>query len=132
MTEERLSQSDFQYFQQKLQQRMAQLRQEIEDVQERQKSERYTQVAGEAYDAVDASVAHLTIDTSHAEIRRDQEELREIEDALGRLATGSYGICLRCGEPIERARLEANPAAKRHQECEEAYERESATQATRL
>ncbi len=31
--------------------------------------------------------------------------------ALGRIATGTYGTCTVCGEPIEEARLAADPAA---------------------
>ena len=34
-----------------------------------------------------------------------------IDRALERFADGSYGVCLRRGEPIGRARLEARPAA---------------------
>jgi RNA polymerase-binding protein DksA len=37
-------------------------------------------------------------------------ELREIGRALGRVADGTYGTCVRCGQPIEAARLEAMPA----------------------
>jgi len=37
-------------------------------------------------------------------------ELREISRALGRVASGTYGTCVRCGKPIEAARLEAMPA----------------------
>ena len=39
------------------------------------------------------------------------ERLAAIDRALGRVADGSYGVCLRRGEQIDRARLEARPAA---------------------
>lgn len=39
------------------------------------------------------------------------ERLAAIDRALGRIADGSYGACLRRGEPIDLARLEARPAA---------------------
>jgi RNA polymerase-binding transcription factor DksA len=35
----------------------------------------------------------------------------DIEAALARLETGTYGRCASCGEPIPSARLEAMPAA---------------------
>ncbi len=44
----------------------------------------------------------------------DTEGHREIETiraALNRLDSGSYGICISCGEPIAPARLEALPYA---------------------
>ena len=41
--------------------------------------------------------------------RRRIERLR-IENALARIADGTYGECLRCGEDIAEARLHADPA----------------------
>ncbi len=38
--------------------------------------------------------------------------LADIDDALTRLADGTYGICERCLEPILRERLFARPAAR--------------------
>jgi len=38
--------------------------------------------------------------------------LAEIDEALGRIEDGTYGICLGSGEPIRLARLEARPWAK--------------------
>src|SRR5688572_7505238 len=37
------------------------------------------------------------------------EEIAAIEEALHRLSTGEYGICKRCGQPIETQRLAAIP-----------------------
>ena len=37
--------------------------------------------------------------------------LKKIARALSRLANGSFGICERCGKPIEKARLKALPYA---------------------
>lgn len=36
----------------------------------------------------------------------------EIKRALKRIEEGTYGICLKSGQPIEMDRLEANPAAE--------------------
>jgi len=115
---------DVPHFERKLRARMEQLRQEIEATRARERSERYEHVAGEAHDAADASVASVTVDTNIAEVRRDELELREIAEALDRIAAGRYGICLRCGEPIEIERLEAPPTAKRHLVCQEAHDHE--------
>ena len=38
-----------------------------------------------------------------------QTESRAITSALKRIEDGSYGICLRCGNPIEPARLDLLP-----------------------
>ncbi|MFC1763645.1 TraR/DksA family transcriptional regulator, partial [Planctomycetota bacterium] len=37
--------------------------------------------------------------------------LQEIDEALGRITEGSYGICMGTGKPIRLARLEAQPWA---------------------
>jgi RNA polymerase-binding transcription factor DksA len=44
-------------------------------------------------------------------------EIRMINAALGRIADGSYGYCVACGEPISEARLEAVPHAARCRKC---------------
>lgn len=60
-------------------------------------------------------------DTGAANIERERAQslslharrlLTQIEDALERIDSGQYGVCRRCGEPIEAARLEAIPYAE--------------------
>lgn len=41
-----------------------------------------------------------------------EAELAEVDAALDRLADGSYGRCLACGQPIGEERLRAVPAAR--------------------
>ena len=41
-----------------------------------------------------------------------EQRLAELDQALTRLAEGSYGHCERCGEPIPYERLLARPAAR--------------------
>ncbi len=42
--------------------------------------------------------------------RRREVELARVDSALERLASGEYGDCVTCGEPIEPPRLELDPA----------------------
>ncbi len=42
----------------------------------------------------------------------ERKILAEINDALGRIGEGVYGICEGTGKPIAKARLEANPWAR--------------------
>jgi len=44
-------------------------------------------------------------------------QLAEVQRALDRLHTGSYGICVVCGRSIPTERLEARPAADRCVAC---------------
>jgi RNA polymerase-binding transcription factor DksA len=41
----------------------------------------------------------------------EQAELAKIDAALKRIAEGTYGTCLKCGDPIADARLVAVPTA---------------------
>jgi DnaK suppressor protein len=49
----------------------------------------------------------------------DMRHLREINDALHRMDTEQYGICLECEEPISAKRLDAVPWAKYCVTCQE-------------
>lgn len=60
----------------------------------------------------------------HAEKERDQTELRQVADALERMRTGDYGLCIDCGTDIGLQRLQALPSAERCMPCQESYERE--------
>jgi RNA polymerase-binding transcription factor len=51
--------------------------------------------------------------------------LEQIEAALKRMRDGTYGICARCGNPINPERIEAMPAALYCLKCQEKQERRS-------
>ncbi len=54
----------------------------------------------------------------------DQESqmVADIDQALLRIEEGSFGMCARCGKPIEERRLEAVPTARYDAECQAAIE----------
>ena len=57
-------------------------------------------------------------------IRRDLEVMREqVGEALQRMDDGTYGLCQRCGKPINPERLEALPYAAYDIECQAEMER---------
>lgn len=49
---------------------------------------------------------------------RDREEMGQVEAALHRLDTGTYGACESCAEPISLQRLLVQPAARRCARCQ--------------
>jgi len=49
----------------------------------------------------------------------DYEQLRMVEEALDRLDSGDYGVCLSCEEPIAAKRLDAIPWARYCVVCQE-------------
>ena len=57
---------------------------------------------------------------------RLKSELKEIEAALKKIKKGTYGVCDRCGQSIEAARLEVKPSAVYCLKCEKEIERKKA------
>jgi RNA polymerase-binding transcription factor DksA len=73
-------------------------------------------------------LADKAFDRSRAEVEHDLiemslQELAEIAALRERLANGTYGGCIKCGEPIPHARLRVNPTARRCAECQARHER---------
>jgi DnaK suppressor protein len=62
-------------------------------------------------------------DLSIALEERESAELVAIDEALKRVADGSFGLCLDCGVEIGTARLHANPTAMRCVACQEKREK---------
>ncbi len=98
------------------------VRTEIRDELLRLDDELYIDIAGRVHDIGEESVADLLADQNIAQIGRQVEKLREIEKAIARLSSGSYGVCVECGNPIGWQRLKAIPSASRCLECQDRVE----------
>lgn len=83
----------------------------------------FTETTGAVADTGDEASADLISDLSNAELSRDLDELRELDEALARLRAGRYGLCRDCGGEIELERLRAEPAATRCFECQRVHEK---------
>lgn len=79
--------------------------------------------------------AEETDDDAAAETQRERDltdlarmtsELGQLDAVLLRAAAGELGDCTDCGEPIDAARLNVNPAALRCAECQQLIERRQA------
>lgn len=108
---------------QRLLNRSAELRSDIQRELRKYDNETYGRIADRVADPAEQSVADLVSDTNLAEIDRDVAEFRDIEAALLRLAHGDYGNCVDCEEPIKPDRLESSPEVARCLRCQQAYER---------
>ncbi len=66
-----------------------------------------------ADDEHDPEGATIAFERAQLGFLREQAVTRgnEIDLALARLEAGSYGVCVRCGNPISRERLDARPAS---------------------
>jgi DnaK suppressor protein len=54
-----------------------------------------------------------------AVVRALRSNLRDVERALSKMETGTFGICERCGKPISTERLEALPWAELCIDCKQ-------------
>lgn len=73
-------------------------------------------IANKTLDINIADEAEVADGLQNFHIRAEEEmtlekRYRDVHAALLAIELGSYGTCVECGEPIERNRLEANPAA---------------------
>jgi DnaK suppressor protein len=114
----------------RLQQKQERLQQEIREELLRSDDAHYIDLAERVHDEAEESVADLLVDFSIAIVDRQIRELKEVEQALTRIAMGSYGVCIDCGEPIGFRRLEAHPEAKRCVSCQDLFERTYAQDGT--
>ena len=73
-------------------------------------------------DSVDLSVQDLNKEIALRLGERNSKSVADIDQALLRMDEGSYGICARCGQPIDERRLEAVPTARYDAPCQSLIE----------
>jgi len=64
---------------------------------------------GEVRDPTDSAAADQGSAEALEEITLESRTLEQVEDAMKRIADGTYGKCIVCGRSISAARLEAIP-----------------------
>ncbi len=118
-----LSEQQLDEFKKQLKAQYLQLREEIRQNLLRSDNENFKELAGSVHDVSDEALADLLVDINNATIDRQIQEIRDIDAALLRIASKTYGECIDCQQPIAVQRLQAYPTAKRCLSCQEVYER---------
>ncbi len=77
----------------------------------------------EASDDADHAVISADVAIEEALSKKQQDELKEIEYALFKISSDTYGICEMCEEPIGVERLKVKPQAKYCIVCREIAEK---------
>jgi RNA polymerase-binding protein DksA len=78
----------------------------------------YETVYGNIGDDMDENASEVEEYMDNLAIENNlEEQLKDINNSLEKIANGKYGICDECGEDISTERLEANPSAKRCMKC---------------
>jgi len=75
-------------------------------------------------DSADRRVISLSKESLFERSSRRRTVLRLIEAALKRIASGSFGVCVTCGDDIQARRLQALPWTQFCLRCQEALEEE--------
>jgi RNA polymerase-binding transcription factor DksA len=76
-----------------------------------------------AADSSDEALLDTLSAIDEALIRQNLQDVRDITAARQRIAAGSYGECIDCGDEIAYERLLAYPTAKRCINCQREHER---------
>ncbi len=77
---------------------------------------------GQAIEYVDRASATADQDMKLRIRSREDRLVKKVRLALERIATGSYGLCEQCEEPISVKRLHARPVTTKCIECKELEE----------
>jgi RNA polymerase-binding transcription factor len=59
---------------------------------------------------------------------RERVKIKQIDDALERMAEASYGVCESCGLEVAEERLQAMPFTRLCRDCQQDLEREARSQ----
>jgi RNA polymerase-binding protein DksA len=106
----------------KLVARRAALRAEIEAKLNTQDNPALMGLRNRMEETDDWAVADLETALDVAEVSRDAAELQEVEAALTRIKSDTYGICVECGAPIPLSRLDVAPMSARCVGCQQKVE----------
>jgi len=69
-------------------------------------------------DSVDMSLQDVNQELALRLGERESRMVADIDQALRRIEEGTYGVCERCGKPIDERRLEALPTARYDAACQ--------------
>jgi len=78
-----------------------------------------------SYHMADQGTDNMEREKTYFYVQRDNHTMQDIIEALERIEAGTFGLCIECGEKINRERLEAVPYAMLCVQCKSALENAS-------
>ena len=125
-----MTEEDLAYFKSLLTEKKLQANADLEDL-ERQSRSDDAQESSEDRSAYSLHMADRGTDAMEREknllfAQREGAYLDYLDEALDRVADGTYGVCRICGGDVGRARLEAVPTATRCIDCKSNADKEAA------
>ena len=119
----RLSQRELREIVHRLDMRQEALLASIVEERRRIENDALPQLDADVGDQVDQAFVMTSVEMERGLIDRYNRELQQIAAVRERLASGVFGMCLDCGEPIGAARLQAQPTAVRCTDCQWRHEK---------
>lgn len=103
---------------------MEQLREHVKNVRDDQDAALELSDDG-GKDSVDRSLMDVYRELALQLGDRESQMVADIDQALLRIEQGDYGVCTRCGKPIDEKRLETLPWVRYDATCQSLIEHES-------
>jgi RNA polymerase-binding transcription factor len=125
-TKSPLSTKELQELKERLVQERADLQAQYDEIEETTFSSNQSDLTGEmGFDEeyADAGTATFERERDLSLVNNLRDLMERIDKALARIDEGTYGLCDRCGRPIEKARLKALPYANLCLQDKQAEER---------
>jgi len=125
-TKSPLSTKELQDLKERLVQERADLQEQYDEIEETTFSAAQSDLSGEmGFDEeyADAGTATFERERDLSLVNNLRDLMERIDKALARIDEGTYGLCARCGRPIEKARLKALPYANLCLQDKQAEER---------
>ena len=116
--ENELSEAQMTLLEDELRSREAVLREGVREERADSASDLDRRRGREVQDRGDEANTEQWREANAAMIDHNEVEIQGIQVALGRMASGTYGLCVSCGDPIGFERLRAWPLANRCVECQ--------------
>jgi DnaK suppressor protein len=104
--------------------KLTRLRQQILEFLKRLDDETQELDTDSVQDIGDRSVLSMSKESLFERTSQQRIVLRMVEEALGRISDGSFGVCGSCGDDISARRLEALPWTQYCLRCQEVLEDE--------
>lgn len=115
-----MKKADLQKWKKRLLDRRATIQQDLEGMENsarKSRSDASGNLSSMPLHMADVSADNYEQDITFGLIEAEQAEVRAIDEALGRIEDGTFGVCEGCKEDIKPARLQAIPHARLCIEC---------------
>jgi len=112
MAESKLTKKEVDELRIRLQQERTELQAQLSTIEEDAFSSTQSDLAGDVGlddESADAGTATFEREKDLSIEQNVRDLLHKIDGALKRMAEGTYGVCDRCGRPIEKTRIKALP-----------------------